>query len=244
MKATKSAWAVALTALALAATALAPTLAYARVSEYQVQFLPVGQTGSSEVIVNVVLSPETSLPATVTVPLPAGAQVLWSGEIWGGDPAADPFRQPSIVPTAGALAAVFRLEQKPIAQVEATVGEPRVRGKRVESTLAWVNAAEEGTYTFSVVVEAGAKGVEISPKPVGEPRRNEAGETLYVLAPVRLAAGQKFEVSVRYDRSAGAAAPSSAATSGSPVFIAAAAGLGLALIALVLVLRKERARSA
>lgn len=243
MRVAKSAWTVALTALALVATALAPSVAHARVSEYQVQFLPVGQTGSSEVIVNVVLSPETSLPATVTVPLPAGAQVLWAGEILGGNPADDPFRQPSVVPTAGALAAVFRLEQRPIAQVEATVGEPRVRGKRVESTLSWVNAAEEGTYTFSVVVEAGARDVEISPRPVGEPRRNEAGEALYVLAPVRLAAGQKFEVSVRYDRSTGAAS-SDATTSGSPVIVVAAAGLGLALIALVLVLRKERAHSA
>lgn len=239
----KNAWVVALTALALAAAVLAPAVAYARVSEYQVQFLPVGQTGSSEVIVNVVLSPETSLPATVTVPLPAGAQVLWSGEILGGNPADDPFRQPSVVPTAGALAAIFRLEQKPIAQVEATVGAPRVRGKRVESTLAWVNAAEEGTYTFSVVVEAGARDIEISPKPVGEPRRNEAGETLYVLAPVRLAAGQKYEVSVRYDRSAGTVT-NGGAQGESPVIVAAAAGIGLALIALVLVLRKERARSA
>jgi hypothetical protein len=63
------------TVLAVVSAVLAPSVAFARVAEYQVQFLPVGQAGSSEVIVNAILSPETSLPATVTVPLPAGAQV-------------------------------------------------------------------------------------------------------------------------------------------------------------------------
>ncbi|MDI6844407.1 MAG: hypothetical protein QMC94_08450 [Anaerosomatales bacterium] len=224
------------------AVAASPVAAYARVAEYQVQFLPVGQTGSSEVIVNVILSPEESLPATVTVPLPAGAQVLWSGEILGGDPANDPFRQPSVVPTAGALAAVFRLEQKPIAQVEASIGEPQVRGSRVSSKLAWVNAGEEGTYTFSVVVEAGATDVEISPKPVGEPQTNAKGETLYVLSPVRLAAGQKFDVSVSYNRAGASGAASSRGTS--PVLLVAVAGLVLAVAALVVVARRERAQSA
>lgn len=226
--------------LTLVLTALVQPVAYARVAEYQVQFLPVGQTGASEVIVNTVLSPQDSLPATVTVPLPAGAQVLWSGEILGGDPANDPFRQPSIVPTAGALAAVFRLEQKPIAQVEASVGSPKVRGSKVSSTLPWVNTGEDGTYTFSVVVEAGATDVKITPQPVGEPQRNAKGETLYVLAPVRLAAGQRFDVTVSYERGGASGAASGSGTS--PILVVALAGLGLAVVALVLVLRRERAQ--
>ncbi|MCX8007044.1 MAG: hypothetical protein N3B11_02900 [Coriobacteriia bacterium] len=232
---------IACAAAVIAGILLLPATAQARVSEYQVQFLPLGQTGASEVIVNVVLSPETRLPATVTVPLPAGAQVLWSGEILGGDPQADPFRQPSVVPTAGALAAVFRLEQKPIAQVEASIGQPTVRGDAVSSSLRWVNTGEEGTYTFSVVLQAGARNVRIKPTPVGEPNRNAAGETLYVLSPVRLARGQVFEVSVEYERGAAGARPSTART---PVLPVVAAALGVALIALVLVLRAERAKRA
>jgi hypothetical protein len=230
------------TAIVLAAAVVAPAAAYGRVAEYQVQFAPVGQTGPSDVIVNVVLSPETSLPATVTVPLPAGAQVLWSGEILGGDPANDPFHQPSVVPTAGALAAVFRLEQKPIAQVEATVGSPRVRGSKVFATLAWVNTGEEGPYTFSVVIEPGARDVKIAPQPVGQPERNAKGESLYVLSPVRLAAGQRFQVTVEYER--GGASGSGASGGAGPVLIAAIAGLVLAVAALVVVVRRERARSA
>lgn len=214
-----------------------PSAAFARVSEYQVQYNVRSAGGAGQLIVNVVLSQETTLPATVQVPLPAGATVVWSGEIVGDDPTADPFREAVVTAVDGGLVATFTLEQVGVAQVEADLPAPTASGNDISSVLNWVNTGEEGPYTFAVVLETGAGDAKISPAPVGEPTRNEAGETLYTLTPVRLAGGQEFAISVRYSTGGGGGGGGSTT---STTLIIVAVLLSIALVALLVVLRVQR----
>lgn len=224
-------------AILCAALVGVPSAAYARVSEYQVQFNPVGDTNTMQVIVNVVLSPETPLPATVQVPLPTGAIILWAGEILGGDPSADPARETSITAAAGGQIVTFTLQDKRVAQVEAQLPAAQISGNTVTAPLSWVNTTEEGTYTFSVAFEAGAGDIKITPAATGQPLTNELGESLHTLAPVRLTKGQTFDINVVYKR--GAAESSSAGGPNIPLIVALAA-LAAAIIALVVVITRQR----
>jgi hypothetical protein len=215
---------------------LIPSAAYARVSEYQVQYTVRGESGLGQLIVNVMLSPETTLPATVQVPLPTGAKVVWSGEIVGEEPTADPFREAVVSSMDGGLMATFTMEQVRVAQVEADLPAPTVSGNEVSSVLNWVNTGEEGPFTFAVVLEAGAGDVKISPAAVGQPISNDVGETLRTLAPVRLAAGQSFSIDVRYRTGGGGGGGTT-----STVLIIGAIVLAIALVVLLVVLRVQRA---
>jgi len=222
--------------LVLGGALLTPSAAFARVSEYQVQYTVRSTGGVEQLIVNVVLSPETALPATVQVPLPAGAKVVWSGEIVGEDPTADPFREAVVTAVDGGLVATFTMEQVRVAQVEADVPAPTVSGNDVSAVLNWVNTGEEGPYTFAVVLEAGATDVTISPAAGDKPVSNEAGETLHTLPPVRLAAGQAFPIDVSYRTGAAAGAGTT-----STVLTVVAVLLSIALVVLLVVLRVRRA---
>ncbi|MHB1341718.1 MAG: hypothetical protein ACYC77_06435 [Coriobacteriia bacterium] len=215
-----------------------PSVAHARVSEYQVQFSPIGDTNTMQVIVNVVLSPETPLPATVQVPLPTGATILWAGEILGGDPNADPVRETSVTAGAGGQIVSFTLQEQRVAQVEAQLPAAQVSGSTVTAPLSWVNTTEEGTYTFSVAFEAGASDIKITPPAAGQPLTNELGESLHTLTPVRLAQGQSFDLSVVYKR--GGTKPVSSGGGANVPLIVAIVALVAAVIALVVVLTRQR----
>src|SRR5512133_2910018 len=83
--------------LAALATLLAPSAAWAAdAQEYQLQLSPVADTGTSQMIVTAILDAGASLPATVSVPVPAGATLLWCGELLGGAAADDPSREASV----------------------------------------------------------------------------------------------------------------------------------------------------
>ncbi|TDB38895.1 MAG: hypothetical protein D9V44_04260 [Actinobacteria bacterium] len=225
------------TAIVLAAVVMllcVPSLAFAGVSEYQVQFAPVGLSTRMDLIVNVILSPDTPLPATVRVPLPAGATILWSGEILGGDPADDPSREATLTAVGGAQYAEFTLEKVRVAQVEAELGPAAVTGTKVEGALDWINVTEAGTYTFSVRIEPNVRDLEITPAAEGAPQTNADGETLYTLTPVRLEKDGTFSIDVSYRRGAGATG------SVSPLLYVALGLLAVTLVALVVVLLKQR----
>ncbi len=214
--------------------AFAPSLAYAGVSEYQVQFAPIGLSGRMDIIVNVVLSPDTPLPATVRVPLPKGATILWSGEILGGDPGDDPAHEATLTASGGAQYAEFTLEKVRVAQVEAELTQATTTGDQVEATLDWINTTDVGTYTFSVRLEPNVGDVKLSPTAEGSPQVNSDGESLYVLAPVRLEKDGKFTIDVTYRRGV-------AASGGglSPLLLGALGLLVITVLALVVVLLKQ-----
>lgn len=226
------------TLLALAALLVStlPALAYAGVSEYQVQFAPVDPSGSGAFIVNVILSPETTLPARVRVPMPTGARLLWAGEIIGGDTANDLSREASVTAVADGLVVEFTLEKVRVAQVEAQWNAPTFSGSTVSSNLEWVNTTEAGTYTFAIMLPAGASKVKITPAVEGSPNTNANGETLRTLTPIRLEKGAKFPISVSYKTGGGGSAGGM-----SPILMGAIALLVIAIIALVAVLTRQGA---
>ena len=221
--------------LTLAALLAFLTPAYASaadVTEYQLQLSPVGEAGASQLIVTVVLDPEASLPATVSVPVPDGATVLWSGELLGGDPGADPYREATVTQVDGVTVCTFTLEQSAVGQVELQLGAPTVSGSKVSSSLTWTNPGPEVLVAGSVIAEAGATGVDITPTPAGETRTNELGETLYPLGGQRVPTGASYTIDVAWRRGGGEF----------PVLTVLATVLVLAVVALVLVLVRERAR--
>lgn len=229
--------------VALAAACARPALASAKVLEYQLQYLPVGADGVSQVIVDVVLDPETKLPATVRVPLPTGAKLLWTGEILGKAASADPAREASVTAVSGGQLVTFTLSQSWVGQVEADYAAPSTSGDEVVSRLVWVNTADAAPLLPSVRLPAGAASVRITPKPSGETSTNASGETLYPLSQVRLATGQTYTVDVRYRRtasSAGATKPADVLIIVSAVLIVA---LLLVLTALALRARRRRVAS-
>ncbi len=185
---------------------------------------------------NVILSPETKLPAKVRVPIPTGAVLLWSGEILGGDVADDPSREASITATADGLVVEFTLEKVRVAQVEAQWKAPTIAGNKVTSDLEWVNTTEAGTYTFAVRLPAGATNVKISPAEEGAPNTNADGETLHTLTPVRLEQGAKFPISISYETGNAAGGSSSGL---SPILIGAIVLLVIAVVALVVVVVRQ-----
>lgn len=176
----------------------APGVASAKVEQYEVQFSPVSTGGNSLMIVNLVLTEDTKLPARVRVPLPAEATLLWAGEILGGPVESDPSRDASVTPGAKSVLVEFTLTEAHVAQVEAEWSPATVSGDRVSSALSWVNSADPGPVAVSVRLPAGIRSVKIAPDPFGEPAFNEAGESLYVLPVVDTASGDVVEVKVEY----------------------------------------------
>lgn len=228
--------AVALFALAVA---FAPGTAIAApVREYQIQFTPVAEGGASQMIVTAVLPPDESLPATVSVPVPAGATLLWSGELLGGDVADDPFREAAVDRVGDMDVYTFTLEQSHLGQVEVIVGTPSITGNRVESVLRWTNPGEAALVSLSVVAEAGAGDVRIDgAAPASAPQVNEAGESLYLVGSQTLQRGGSFQVSTSWTRGGGS-------SRGVPVaLVLAAVGLVAAVVALVALLARERRRA-
>ncbi|MBN2404592.1 MAG: hypothetical protein JXE06_03335 [Coriobacteriia bacterium] len=212
-----------------------PTVAQASVLEYQMQLMPVGDNGLSQMIVSVILTADTELPATVKVPLPTGASLLWSGEIVGEDPTLDPYREATVTAVSGAQMVEFVLSESRVGQVEADYLPPTRSGNDVSSSLQWINTGEDAPLLVSVRLEPGVSDVSISPSPSGDPISNEVGETLYALESVTLAAGEALDISVSYTLG-GASSVGWVSTA----LIVAVALLLVAIVALILVVNRDR----
>ena len=183
---------------------LSGVAAAAPAREYQIQYSPVGNGGLSQMIVTVVADPAASLPATVSVPIPAGSMVLWSGELLGGDAADDPLREATVERIGDMDVYTFTLEQTLIGQVEATVGEPTIVNDVVQSDLTWTNPGEAVPVSLSVVVEPGAQDIRFNGSPPdGKPQVNEVGESLYPIGSQNVAAGAALTVSTEWTRNGG-----------------------------------------
>lgn len=222
--------------LAAALLFLLPGVAIAAAAlEYQIQYTVVTESGLSQMIVTVVADPEASLPATVSVPVPAGSKLLWSGELLGGDVSADPRRDAAVARVGAMDVYTFLLEQGRLGQVEASVAAPTVEGNLVKSSFAWTNPGEAAPVSVSVVVEPGAQDVRINGKePEDKPQLNDAGESLYLVGSQTMTTGDSLTVSTAWSRGGG----------GGPSALLPVVGglLVLAVVALILVIVRERHR--
>lgn len=227
-------------ALAFALVLLVPGIASAAVvREYQIQFAPVTTQGDSLAIITALLDPQEQLPASVTVPVPAGATVLWAGEILGGDPAADPSRTTTVERVGEMDVISFTLEQSYTAQVEIQLPAPTISGSQVQASLTWTNPGAEVLVTGAIIVEAGAADVQTTPDVSGEVQTNEVGEKLYPLAGVRLAEGGAYPMSVEWQRGGGGGDE----TSSNNTLVLLLVALVAAAVALVAVVARERTKA-
>jgi hypothetical protein len=228
-----------LVVLALASAVAVPGVAWgapASVVEYQIEFTPA--TGGLVVVATA--DPSAPLPVTVQIPAPVGATLLWSGELLGGDPGLDPVRQ--AVPKRVGDMNVYEmtLESGHIGQLELTVEPARVADGRAENTLSWTNpGTTDALVSLSVIFEAGATEIELTPAAVGAPLYNDVGVSLHPLGTTRVTAGTTLEIVASW--SGGLTAGSPQAGPKVPVWLFAA--LGLAVGALVLVVVVDRVRA-
>lgn len=206
----------------------------------EVQVWPGGEAGYMLFIVTGRVPADVALPAVVRFPLPANAQVLWSGEILGGRLEDDPARQYSVVETPTGRAIEFTAEETRTVQYEA-VGYPLAfEDGLVTARFEWVQSVPVDEVVFSVRVPATAEVVNIDPEPAGPPAFNEGGDRLYVLTPLALPEGARQEITVAYgDRGAGGTA-----VTGGTVLRWAGLALGFAVAALAVVLVWEKRRRA
>jgi len=224
-------------ALTFLFVALVPAVAHAAtVREYQLQYSPAAEPTTSMLIVTAVVDPSASLPATVTIPAPAGSTLLWSGEVLGGDPAADPFREATKQTVGSMDLYTFTVEQARLAQIEVSLGAPTISGTRVSGTMTWTNPGAEVLVSASVVAEPGAADVKTTPAVTGGVQQNSVGETLHPLGGVRLVTGGSYVIEASWRRGGGGSSESVLL----PIIIGA---LVVAVIALVIVVARERTRA-
>lgn len=228
-----------LAVLALATAVVMPGVAHgapASVVEYQIEF--TSATGGLVVVATA--DPSATLPVTVEIPAPVGATLLWSGELLGGDPGLDPVRQ--AVPTRVGDMNVYEmtLESGHIGQLEFTVEPARVSDGRAENTLSWTNpGTSDALVSLSVIFEAGATDIELTPAAVSSPLYNDAGVSLHPLGTTRVTAGTTLEIMASWTGGATAGPPS--AGSDVPMWLFAALGLAVAVLAIVVVMDRARA---
>lgn len=224
--------------LVVAAALLVPASAWAvGVREYQLQYAPTAEADGALMIVNALLDPQESLPASVTVPVPTGATLLWAGEILGGDPALDPARATTMRRVGDMDVYTLTLEQAYTAQLEVKLAPPKISGSRLTSSVKWTNPGPEALVTGSVVVEAGATDVKVTPKTSGQTQTNSAGETLYPLTGSRVAQNKSYDISANWKR------PGTPASGSSPVLPILLGALVVALVVLAAVITRERTRA-
>lgn len=225
--------------LLLAAMLAVPGAASAApVLEYQLQYAPAADY--SLLIVTAVADPQLPLPATVSVPVPAGATLLWSGEVLGGASSDDPARDVTKETVGDMDVYTMTLEQAYTAQLELQLPGTAVSGSRYSAAFTWTNPGEEAPVSAAVVIPAGASDVEISPDVAGEPNANEAGETLYPLAGLRLAQGKSVKIEAAWSTGGAGTDDAGDRAATLPVLLGL---LVLAVVVLVTVVVRDRTRA-
>jgi hypothetical protein len=233
----------ALVAFVLTCTWLAPSAVAEPVSlaemPLEVQIWPGGEMGYTLFIVTGHLPADAPLPTTVHLPIPEGVEVLWSGEIFGGgDSSKDAERPHVMVQAQHGTMLEMTAEATRTVQYEAVGAPLTIEDGLTTSVFEWEQTVKTGDVVFSVRVPTAAGGLRIEPEPVGSPRTNNRGESLYTLKPAVLPLGEKYVVTTSY----GPARQDGAQAGGSPLLPVLLGLLALALVALAgaLVLSKRQ----
>jgi hypothetical protein len=200
-----------------------------------VQLGPAERPGYTTVIVAITLDTKIKLPARVRIPVPMGTKVGWAGEVFGGDLAKDIERSYTLGTGAGgAQYAELTLTQSNIGQIDTFGPGPTKSGNRVNASVTYVQAVPSPSTEFSVRLPANAGNVELSPKYVGQPDHNKAGESLYVLGQQVQRPGSPYEIKVSYTEG-GAQASKSSQT---PLIIGLLIGFALVIVALIFIVNR------
>lgn len=190
-----AALALVLPGTAVGLTLKAPGTAPARLANIDVQLWPEDTPGSTSLIIVGQVPTSTPLPATVVLPLPAGATPTWAGELLGSEQK-DISRNPRIDAAAHTLTVVTQKSR--LVQYEAQYTPYKDQGGRRVATVIWpqIVAADKETFAFKLPVAS--DDVHTNPPYMGQPAVNGQGEKLYTLADRSLKAGETFTMSVDY----------------------------------------------
>lgn len=213
----------------------------ASVTEYQLQYEPVTETGQALAIVTAIVDPQQPLPVEITIPVPAGATLLWAGEVLGGDVANDPSRTTTVERVGDMDVYTLTAEQSYTVQLEIQLPAAKVSASKVEAALTWTNPGDAVLVSASVVAEAGAGDVKTKPARAGDVRTNEAGATLYPLEGKRLGTNETYEMTVEWKR--GAEGAGDAGTTSSNTLVLLVLALFASAVALIAAIRSQRTRA-
>lgn len=159
-----------------------------------VQLWPEDVKGSTTLVVVAVVPTSAPLPAAVSIPLPAGANITWAGEILGTG--SDVQRQPEFSKSRDAV--TITTQKSRLVQYEAQYKPSVDRGGRRFAEVDWVQSVPSHQVTFAFRLPALATGAKTTPKAVGDPAVNNAGDKLYTLPVQDLAVGKGSKVAVDY----------------------------------------------
>lgn len=202
----------------------------------EVQLMPEIQPGINGLIVGARLPAGTTLPATVRLPLPEGANVFWAGEITGGPIEQNIQRDFTIVEGVGGQAVEFTVETTTAVQYDAMYGTVNIAGNMANTELVWRQTVDTGPIAFGIRLPPGTELV--LPDAPAPPIMNPAGERLYALMPMGLEPGWETTLAVAYRAAGGAAAGGEQ----SPVMYFLFMALGVALLGLGLAIFAQRKR--
>lgn len=209
-----------------------------------VQVWPNAEPNRDVTVISLTLPDSAKLPVTVRVPIPPDYQVLWAGEILGGDPSRDPARKYTVVNGVGGTAAEFVMQKARTAQVEAVGGQVVRKGDTYSIESPWVQSVASKVTGISVRMPAGAAEVSITPKPTGPPDRNSTGEALYPLVSKPFKLGEVTTVAASWTLIPVANQTTSqqpGATNPIPIMVGL---LAAAVVALAVILFWQRSRKA
>ena len=129
------------------------------------------------------------LPVDAAITIPRGAEVLWAGEILGGDPAADPQLEVTVDTGTDYDVLRFTLTQSLIAQIEMTMPQDWITstddGRRID--IEWTSAGLVDRARVAITVPLTYHLEDVSPTPQVEIRPNDI---LYSDETSSMAAGQ------------------------------------------------------
>ena len=236
------------TAIALAVALLVPVSAFAATAPAAGGPIDVqawNDNGTLVVVTALTIPETTKLPTTVRIPIPAGSQVQWAGEVLGGDPAADPARTYAIKKSpVGGEYAEFTVESTRSAQVDTNLSVVQTTGTTTSAAFDWVQSVSSPVVSISLRAPAGATNVVLAPKPTSSPEFNSAGEALYSGDPLVLKPGSTTHVALSYTAAGagtGGSAKSAGGSSSLIYFLIATLVVVAGILVVVLVRQRENA---
>lgn len=111
-------------------------------------------------VLRLALKEDVKLPASVSVPIPAGSSLIWAGEVMGEDTSNDISATDARIVSAGKTASVvFTVTRSHVVQVELVPPADMVDEKAATVDLTWTPDTAVGRMLLGVVVPAGYHGV-------------------------------------------------------------------------------------
>ncbi|MDZ4169720.1 MAG: hypothetical protein U1E26_08705 [Coriobacteriia bacterium] len=232
--------ALALFALALAATPIVAIAAPPAVEWQRVDVTMHQEQGHSILIISGSLPEGTKLPATVQLSAPKGGEIQWAGEILGTGVENDIEAKPQKTEGKDFDTYSFTLTKAPIGQIEVVPPAPATTTSDAQSfatTFAWTPPTDVETVRMNALVPAGAQianeseGAQLIPG--GDASTNYVSKQF-----MEVKAGEPLELAFNYTVVAAPAAPP-ASSSSSPAVAIALLAVGALFVGTFIAIRRK-----